>query len=176
MAYNDGLLSVKMKQVLACALGGAKSDVGLAFHATNKYNMLTANAVDSTLPDGSFSAVAADAEIPLDVGLSATGKTIKDGNTGVLIVTWNGTAIDVELCDDKITVTRANPEAALVRNVGDFVYVPKNFDYANKIIIGFVKVVTVGADFVVGTTAFDAAEVTDTFVDVSNALPGAKLV
>jgi hypothetical protein len=180
MAYDSGLTSVKMRQILACGLGGALGDVGLAIHATNKYNVLTANAVDATTPKGNMVALAAVAELDLsasDGSVPANGKIIKPGKTGYIFISMAGNAeLNAYFGDDKITSTRATPASALVYGAGNHIYVPKDFPYETLVIVGYIKVVNgTGSNFVIGTTAFDAVSITTTFVDTKNLLPGTKM-
>lgn len=177
MAYDSKVLtSQRMKNLLACSIGGCVGSVILAIDGVNTENIQSTGTPVMFLGTGVLSAAIAAAE--LDLSSSAVcaqaGQTIEAGNDFCLFVLQDGTnAPIVVLGDEDKTISRSSATSALVTSI-DYKTVPANLDMTTYVVSGYVKVVST-IDFVIGTTAFDAAGVTDTYVNLSNAIPGSKM-
>ena len=154
-----GLRDVASKQIREMLATRSLTDGGLAIHGTNTENTLTAAAVVHTI-DGVFKSLAADTEIDISALVFKDG----DGNT----VTQEALAT-AKKCVYVFAVDAAGTEfmfqGVQVLEADDAFCPGVAAGYAA---FGAVKVSNAtGSDFTLGTTALDAASVTDTYYDIA---------
>lgn len=177
MAYSsEVLVSQRMRNLLACALGGSVAATSTAIDANTENIQSTGTGV-MFLPNGQLSAAVAAAELDLsDTAVCAeAGTSIPAGRDFCIFVIQDGTNVLCRLGDERRVVTRSGATGALTTTITR-THVPADLDNETYVVTGFVHCVNATNAFVVGTTGFDAAGVTDTYYDTSNMLAGSKAV
>ena len=176
MSYDAApLVSQRMKNLAACALGGC---VGASTTAigTTASDLSSDSTPVMYLGTGALSAGVQATNIDLsDVAIcEEAGQVVPAGETMYFVILQDGTNVLARLCSSRKVTSRASVTAALVETISHDV-VPADIDMETYVITGWAKLVNVTNPFIVGTTLLSATGVTDTFGDLSNAMPGSIL-
>ena len=178
MAYESTPLeSVRMKNLLGCALGQCLATCTLAIDASPENIQSTGTPV-MFLPNGRLSVAVAAAELDLSdsaVCTKGAGQTIPVNQEFCLFVVQDGTATTVMLGDEEKITNRATVTGATTETITHNL-VPKSLDNETYVVTGFVHCTNVTNAFQIGITGFNAAGVTDTYYNTINLLAGSMAV
>ena len=179
MAYESSpLVSKRMKDLLGVGLGKCMATAVLAIDDANTENIQSTGTPAMYLPNGRLSVAVAAAELDLSdaaVCIKGAGQVIPAGEEFCVFVIQNGTSTLCMVGDSEKITSRASVTAALVETTSHNI-VPQSLSNESYVVTGFVHVVNVTNPFIIGTTGFDAAGVTDVYYNTGNLLSGSRAV